>query len=301
MKNHFSHVLPSAGILLLSLLPSFNNPVTATESKHPEDTAYYFNERGALIWQQPHALQPGCFVIKTRRRFQELYSDFLRSDSISIMDAKPYKPADVKCISRRLARKVEKLIREGKINDPLVIQNVYEILDKESLEGMRSNIKGSCNDMDDSSNYREYGGYVKNDGTITSFAGNTNDPREFGGSTLYIKGTGPVEYHSHPAGYVETNEQAASDMVAGMATVTGSKSRTSDRKYVAYIQAPSSVDQQAVGNRTGYVFGMSSRLIYVYDNEGVKATLPIAFAERKWKRRAAPKNSMDNNTSFAVR
>jgi hypothetical protein len=301
MKKHFSHVLPSTGVLLLSLVPSFTNPVTATETKHPEDTAYYFNERGHLIWQQARASQPGCFVIKTRRQFQELYSDYLRSDSITVTDAKPYKPADVKSISRRLARKVEKLIREGKIYDPLVLDNVFEILDKETLHIMRSNIKGSCNDMDDASNYREYGGLVKDDGSISSFAGATSDPREFGGSTLHIRGTGSVEYHSHPAGHVECTEQSASDMVAGSVTITGSKSRTSERKYVAYIQAPSGVDQQAVGHRTGYVFGMSSRLIYVYDSEGVKATLPIAFAEKKLRKKAMPKNRMDNNASYAAR
>lgn len=297
MKRGISLFVPSTGVLLLSLLPSFSNPVTATETKPNADTAYYFNEKGTLIWQQPHAMQPGCFVIRTSRKFQELYSDFLRSDSITIQDAKPYKPADVRSISRHMAKKVEKLIRQGKIYDPYVIENVLAILDKESLNRMRNNIKGGCGNMNDPSNYREYGGLVQEDGTITFFAGNTGDPRGFEGSSLYIRGNGYVEYHSHPAGYIETSELSASDMVMSMVTVTGSKSRTSEKRYVAYIQAPSGVDQQAVGDRTGYVFGMSSRLIYVYDKEGVKATLPIRFAENRLPRKA----TASDNSSLAVR
>jgi hypothetical protein len=283
-----SLVVPT-GVLLLTLFPSFTNPVTATETVRSTDTAYFFNERGKLIWQQPHASQPGCFVIKTRKKFQELYSDFLRSDSSSNHGTKDYRPAEVQSISRKLSKTVEKLIRSGKIYDRLVQENIFQILDKECLQVMRSNIKGNCGDHDDNDNHREFGGLVKSDGTITFFAGSTSDPRRFEGSTLEIKGSGDVEYHSHPAGYIETEETAASETVASLVTITGSKTRTSEKKYVAYIQAPSGVDQQAVGHRTGYVFGMSSRLIYVYDNEGVKATLPIDFAERKHHQKAVKK------------
>lgn len=301
MKKSISIFMPPARVLLFSLLPSFNNPVIATEQKPQTDTAYYFNERGTLIWQQPHAMQPGCFVIRTSRKFRELYNDFLRSDSVAIHATEPYKPADVQCISRRLARKVEKLVREGRICDPLVMANVLEILDQESLYRMRRSIKGRLGDIHDSGNFREYGGLVKEDGTITSFAGDAGDPRRLEGGMLHIKGSGYAEYHSHPAGYVETADRTAPGMAGNMVAVTGSKSCTGERRYVAYIQGPSSVDQQAVGNRRGYVFGMSSGLIYVYDNEGVKATLPIAFAENRLIRKPAPKVKRADNSSLAVR
>jgi hypothetical protein len=274
MKKGITFFIPCSGLLFLTLAQSFTNPVTATTG--PSDTAYYFNERGQLLWQQPSAMYPGCYVIKTRKKFQELYSDFLQSDSVTTQGTQAYKPAEVQSISRRLSKRVEKLIRAGNISDPLVLNNVFEILDKQSLHRMRIHIKGSCGDNNDSSDHTEYGGLMKQDGSITFFAGNASDPMKFEGSALYIRGSGTVEYHSHPAGYVEASDQGSPEMI----TVTGSKTRTSERKYIAYIQGPSSVDQEAVGNRTGYVFGMSSKLIYVYDNEGVKATLPIAFAEK---------------------
>lgn len=298
MKKGFAFFIPCSGIFFLTLAPSFN---PASANTHPSDTAYYFNERGQLLWQQPQAMQPGCYVIRTQKKFQELYYDFLQSDSVTTQGSKPYKPADVQHIPRHLAKRVEKLIREGQVSHPLVRDNIFEILDQGTLHLMRSHIKSSCGGHDDSSDHKEYGGLIKQDGSMTYFAGLAANPTSFGGSSLYIRGTGTVEYHSHPAGYVETAEQNSSELVTNMVTITGSKTRTSERKYIAYIQGPSRVDQQAVGDRTGYVFGMSSRLIYIYDSEGVKATLPIAFAEKVLPKKKLQKGRKAVNTSLAVR
>jgi hypothetical protein len=297
MKKGFAFFISCSGLFFLTLAPIFS---TASANTRPSDTAYYFNERGQLLWQQPQAMQPGCFVIRTHKKFQELYHDFLQSDSVTTQGSKPYKPADVQPIPRHVAKRVEKLIREGHVYHPLVRENILEILDKETLHLMRSHIKSSCSFHEDSSDHKEYGGLMKQDGNMTYFAGLAGNPTRFEGSTLYIRGTGTVEYHSHPAGYVETTEQRSSEAVINMVTITGSKTRTNERRYIAYIQGPSRVDQQAVGKRTGYVFGLSSRLIYIYDSEGVKATLPIAFAEK-----LAPKKMKKGrravNTSLAVR
>lgn len=48
------------------------------------------------------------------------------------------------------------------------------------------------------------------------------------------------------------------------------------------MQGPSRQDQEAVGEGTGYVFGMRADggLIYIYDKKGVKATLPISFVKK---------------------
>ena len=52
-----------------------------------------------------------------------------------------------------------------------------------------------------------------------------------------------------------------------------------------FVQAPSKEDQLATQNRTGIVFGMKSRRVYIYDSKGVKATLPFSFFERDKKDR----------------
>jgi hypothetical protein len=61
--------------------------------------------------------------------------------------------------------------------------------------------------------------------------------------------------------------------------------QASQVQQTTYVQGPSLQDQESVGEGTGYVFGMgaNSGLIYIYDKNGVKATLPISFVKKMRK------------------
>jgi hypothetical protein len=271
------HFIRFSFFILLSF--SLLHPATIFAGITWNDTAYYFNERGQLLWCDVHAAQPISYVIKTKKTYSEIFQDIPQGDT-AVQLSPDYNTALVSNISRPTARRVAWLIRHGKINDPLVLANIVPILDKRIIHRMYDNIISRCT-ANDAHEYKEHGGVVFPDGTVTCITGDLSNPQWLQGATLYIKQKALVYYHSHPDACIE--QRAANTDAHNPNRVQFSQ--TSEVKTISYVQGPSRQDQESVGEGTGYVFGIknSGGLIYIYDKQGVKATLPVAFVKKMYK------------------
>jgi hypothetical protein len=242
------------------------------------DTAYYFNEGGQLLWCDVHAAQPASYVIKTRKTSSEIFQDIPQDDA-SVQLSANYDTALVSNISRQTARRVAWLIRHGKINDPLVVENIVPVLDKRIIRRMYDNIISRCT-SNDAHEYKEHGGVVLPDGTVTCITGDLSNPQWLQGANLYIKQKALVYYHSHPDACIEQRTMNNRGEAHNPNRVQFSQA--SEVRTISYVQGPSRQDQESVGEGTGYVFGIKARggFIYIYDKAGVKATLPVDFVKK---------------------
>jgi hypothetical protein len=295
MKKYLSFVVAAASFFFTSTAQCTINPVTAISA----DTMYFYNERGELLFRYDDALKTASYVIKTRKQFHEIFHEIPFDDTTTTSTS--YNPATVLSISRRISRKVEKLIRRGDIHNPLVTENIVEVLDKSVLRRMYDNIQSRCNN-NDAKNFREHGGVLLPDGTITCITGDLSDPRLFAGATLYVEQEALVYYHSHPSGCVEQNGNASYAAVEDRNPNKVLFSGSNVTRLICYIQGPSKQDQDAVGNKTGYVFGMdaTSGLIYIYDREGVKATLPVSFVKKVRKSESQKPGKIETDIAGAI-
>jgi len=215
-----------------------NQPIDVSEEAPIFDSLYY-NERGKLIYKTSYNKPEKSFVIRTSKGINEIFTELPSNDSEPV--------APVVSISKAKARRIESLIRRGAVSDPLVSDNVVPLLNRETLIKMYQSImarRGSGNENTVSEN----GGFVDQYGNV--FEADSTRPRINNHST-----NGLVYYHSHPDG-IKTEQ---------------------GRPYI-YIQGPSKQDIETTSSAaTGYVFGMSSKLVYVYNSNGVIATLPFSF------------------------
>jgi hypothetical protein len=278
MKKYLFSFFPFKSLFYILLSLSILHPAFVFANIIQEDTAYYFNERGRLLWCDVHASQPGSFVIKTRKTHSQIFQEIPQDDS-SVQISPDYSTAMVSNIERPVARRVAWLIRQGKIDDPLVIENIVPVLDKRIIRRMYDNIISRCT-SGDAHLYKEHGGVVLPDGTVTCISGDLSDPRWLQGATLLIRQKALVYYHSHPDGSVEQTK--TSDRADAHDPNHVSYSQVSEVRTISYVQGPSRQDQEAVGEATGYVFGIKARggIIYIYDKDGVKATLPVSFVKK---------------------
>ncbi|WP_207513480.1 hypothetical protein [Longitalea luteola] len=276
MKKYLFSCISVKPIYYILVSLSILRPDLVFAGASPTDTAFYYNERGRLLWRDMHALKRGSYIIRTKKTAPEIFHDVPMDDStIQLSDG--YNTATVINIPKPVARKVARLIKHGKLTDPLVQQNIIPVLDKRTLRRMYENILVRCTGID--SRHQEHGGVVYPDGTVTCISGALSDPRWLQGATLTIKQKALVYYHSHPQGYVEHAVSGNRDQLHQHNRVAFSQ--TSQTRYINYVQGPSRQDQEAVGEGTGYVFGISSSgFIYMYDKEGVLATLPVRFVKR---------------------
>jgi hypothetical protein len=280
MKKHLFSLFSVKPIYYILVSLSILQPDIVFAIAGPADTTYYYNERGKLLWRDMHTAKPGSYIIRTKKTFDEVYYDIPKDDSTIQLSA-GYNTASVSNISRPLARKVERLLKHGKTNDPLVLQNIVPVLDKRIIRCMYENILARCAG---SNARKEHGGVVFLDGTVTCITGELSDPRWLHGAALTIKQKALIYYHSHPVGYVEEEMSRNRDKMHRLNRVQFSQ--ISETRYINYVQGPSRQDQEAIGEGTGYVFGIKAGgFIYIYDKQGVMATLPIRFVK---KMRSAP-------------
>jgi len=260
-----------------------------------DDTTYYYNERGKLLWCNVNAASAATYVVRTRQSFNQVFDDIPLNDS-TMQLSQGYNAAKVNGISRRTARKVQRLIQHGAIDNPLVVKNIVPVVDKRIMRRMYDNIVSRCA-SGDAHKYKEHGGVVFPDGRVTCISGEDFDPDSLQGAELLIKEKALVYYHSHPDAYVE--QQQRSDRLRMYNADRVEFSQTTQVQMIGYVQGPSWQDQVSVGEATGYVFGMraSGGLIYIYDKEGVKATLPISFVKKM--RIPADKTAPTIDTYFA--
>jgi hypothetical protein len=279
MQHNKPFLTRIATLCLVSFSSTFS-PAIAFDNVDPADTAYYYNEHGTLLWRDGTSTKTINYVIRTKKQPNEVFQELAPTgDSVKV--SSDYAPAQVLNISRRTARRVERLIRKGQINDPLVIANVVSFHERSMLRRMYDNILIYCKDYSQSG-FREMGGVLLPDGTLTCVTGDITDPRTFVGASLYVKQKGLVYYHSHPYGKIENTSHAS---YASTSRMNGNKVNFSEpvqTQTLSYIQGPSKQDQDVIGMGTGYVFGMSEdvAMIYIYDKDGVKATLPMSFVKK---------------------
>ena len=270
------HFIKCSFFILLSF--SILHPATIFAGIAWNDTAYYYNERGQMLWCDLHAAQPISYVIKTKKTNSEIFQD-IPQDGTSVQLSENYDTSLVANISKQTARRVAWLIRHGMINDPLVQENIVPILDKRIICRMYDNIISRCT-SNDAHEYKEHGGVVYPDGTVTCITGDLSNPQWLQGATLYIKQKALVYYHSHPDACIE--QRVTNNWADAHNPNRVQFSQASEVKTISYVQGPSRQDQESVGEGTGYVFGIkaSGGLIYIYDKAGVKATLPVAFVKK---------------------
>ena len=295
MKKYLFAYIPVNPVCFIFLSLSILQSDIVFAAISQDDTAYYFNERGKLLYRNVHATTSGNYVVRTKKPANEIFHDIPADDSTMKL-SEAYNAATVQSISRGIARKVQRLIRHGAINDPLVIQNIVPVLDKRIMRRMYDNIVSRCTSSD-AHKYKEHGGVVFPDGRVTCISGELSDPRWLRGATLMIKEKALVYYHSHPDGDVV--QEQISDRLRAQNPNRVEFSQTTQVQLISYVQGPSRQDQESVGEGTGYVFGMKAGggLIYVYDKDGVKATLPISFVKKV--RTSADKKVQKTDTYFA--
>ena len=117
-------------------------------------------------------------------------------------------------------------------------------------------------------NNREHGGGIMPDGQVVAGSpGDKSNPHYGAKSGTYPKGA-KTTFHSHPSGTVTTGGSDPDPFSTG-ATIGGATSTT------GYRQAPSPQDILNAGSGVRYVFGRASGgTVYIYNNQGVRATIP---------------------------
>lgn len=228
-------------LILLATLSSLHAP------KRHAGGVYYYDENGEVLWYAPGD-SARSYVVRTTKSPHEIYGQM---DSARLKDGSPYFPAEINTISRDLYNTVVKLIKDGFTDSGLVRENIVEIETVSVLRNIYRRIPDNGKGDTLLNNNREYGGMIRWDNSITRIDTGDRSYPCLGGAGVRIWGKGKAEFHTHPSGY--------------------------SSRGCAFIQAPSKDDLEAVENRRGYVFGMSSRLIYVYDSNGLNATLPFKW------------------------
>jgi hypothetical protein len=208
---------------------------------------YYYDENGVVLWYVPGDTAKG-YVVRTTKTPQEIYG---RLDSARLKDGSPHQPAAVNSISRDVYNSVVNLIKNGSVDADLVKQNVIEIESITVFRNIFSRIPDDGSGDTSLNNNREYGGMIRFDNSVTRIDTGDRSYPCYGGAGVRIWGKGKAEFHTHPSGF--------------------------SPRGCAFIQAPSHDDMEAVEKRRGYVFGMSSKLIYIYDSRGLNATLPFSW------------------------
>ncbi len=96
------HFIKLSFLVLLSF--SILHPYIVFANIAWNDTAYYFNERGQLLWYDVHEAQPISYVIRTKKANNEIFQDIPQNDGIVQLSA-DYDTALVSNISKSTARR----------------------------------------------------------------------------------------------------------------------------------------------------------------------------------------------------
>ncbi|MDQ0783432.1 DUF6443 domain-containing protein [Chryseobacterium sp. W4I1] len=186
-------------------------------------------------------------------------------------------------ISNKDRKATEKFITENSGNtsafqsNSLAYDNSVEITGSpDTRQGMvdivnQDNGKGGTSDA----NNREYGGRIKKDGTVVeSPMGPVRDPATDPNASISITSYGNQSiFHSHPSGSKTESSGSNNIMGSSSATIGGTTTTSS------WGNAPSNQggDIQNSGTAINYVFSRSNGTVYIYNNTGVKATIPQKY------------------------
>ncbi len=173
-----------------------------------------------------------------------------------------------------ISRKDRKFIKKNSGNaEAFSNSNIYESLteiesSQDTRQAMLDAVSGDDgNGGTGAANNREYGGSIMPDGSVVSGKpGPVTTPRE-GATFDDYQLNDKTRFHSHPSGTIR--EGAGTTDPFGGSTTLGST------QTIPYSQPPSGRDIQNASSVIRYVFGKGSGIVYMYNNRGVRATLPI--------------------------
>lgn len=243
-------VLPA---LMLPVIMALSPMQGSVQTSDNAGVSNYYNEKGDLLRSVSSTNGSHEYVIKTTYPRNLLY----REELTSVRTGKAgdhNTPAAVKCISRRVAVRVEELIRNGFTDSSLVKDNVIETMPRDQLLAMRQWIGDDGMGGTQPSNNREWSGVINFQKNLVNVKKGKVALACTPEVNAVIDSVGLAEFHSHPS---------------------GTDTRKSDGAPCFFMQAPSQRDISELKSRIGFVFGMKSGLIYIYDKEGVRATLPL--------------------------
>jgi hypothetical protein len=261
MKRGIPIALLAAGMIAACQVTSLNHPaVTIASNDTIPSFGYYYNEDGALIHIDSNAKQEGYFVIKTKKTREEMFPD--RYGKGTTLLSAGYDPAVINGISIKAARDAEKYIRRGNLDEVKVRLNIIPILDNRTIQKLLDTIWDSGKNIHKTNDFREYGGFIKNDSFTFNMGGIANPCSSINPVVDAGKGGVTDYYHSHPSGERDTVDSDGT------------------RRTCSFVQAVSKRDQDEMRKaKMGYVFAMrdSFHLIYIYDSTGIRATLPFEY------------------------
>ena len=234
----------------------YNNPIRFSDPTGlaPEDDIY-LNESSKEIYRVENDQPDRTFVIKTTKSTSQVYTQ----NEIQAGIAGTSNP-----ISKQAAKNTEAQISAGNVSGDHM-QNVVQIENQGNRQGMsdiakQDNGKGGTGDA----NNREYGGTINYNGTLSeSPPGAVANPAEQSVASITHTITGQTKstFHSHPSGTVV--DRPGANTVGGTTTTS------------SFMQGPSSHDIATSGSNSNYVFGRSSGTVYIYNDTGVIATMPM--------------------------
>lgn len=237
------------------------------------DTAFYYDQSGSLIDAEPDSAvtRNRSYVIRTTLVKRDVYSE----DPGRKVDTT--RMADIRSISRKLARETRNAVKQCRFSDPLVRLYTVEILNMSDLRRIRRVIKDNGRGGHLPRNNREYFGVIGRNGRIKDSAGNvfTPVPGVYHEVRFPPDWTG-IDFHSHPSGDTLLTYD------------NGMPTRSSN-------QWPSDSDQAAATSRhLSYEFGMGApQRIFVFNSSGVLAVFPMdkikALSPQEVARRARKK------------
>jgi hypothetical protein len=233
---------------------AFNNPINFIDPDGMFEGDFY-NEKGKKIGTDGIS-DNKRYVIKTSKSSNQIYGSDVKLDD----------RADINGIDRKTAKLTEKTITSNTGNNNLlsmVSENVVELPSQSETSEMVTQLETH----DAINNMSEAGGVVADKNLIPAIDGLGGDPSQGGAgidvykakdkSLLSSSGNRKGTYHSHPSG---------------------------KKNGFSFMQSPSQSDQQesnyrkSIGslpaNANEYVFGMKSKKLTIYDENGIKAVIP---------------------------
>ena len=175
-------------------------------------------------------------------------------------------------LSNEIIKEIKKIIKSNSgntdafMNNTIAYDNSIEIESSLSTrqamvdQVSKDNGKGGTKDA----NNREYGGEITPEG-ITPRIGAVFSPKTSSSATIELNSTDYSTFHGHPSGSVVeiSNPSTSSSISFSMKSTTYS-----------FTQSPSPLDISNAHSHTHYVFGRANGITYIYNSNGVQATIP---------------------------